>query len=140
MHLLAVTCLAGSKERIASASRTTFGSLRAQKCPQKNDMLDLSGSFTTASLGIQGNLMFRYLITTFRTPQFQTSVIDDHYAFLDNLRRQGKLEIAGPFTDKSGGAYLIKAANLEEARALAYSDPVHTSKSSIVTVYEWNAK
>jgi uncharacterized protein len=84
--------------------------------------------------------MFRYLVTTFRTPQFQTSVIDDHYAFLDRLRQEGRLEIAGPFTDKSGGAYLIRAANLEEARALAFSDPVHTTKSSIVTVYEWNAK
>lgn len=83
--------------------------------------------------------MFRYLVMTFRTPQFETSVIDAHYAFLDRLRQQGQLELAGPFTDKSGGAYLIKAANLEEARALAFSDPVHTSKSSIVTVYEWNA-
>ncbi len=84
--------------------------------------------------------MFRYLVTTFRTPQFQPSVIDAHYAFLDRLRAEGRLELAGPFTDKSGGAYLIRAANLEEAKALAFSDPVHTSQSSIVTVYEWNAK
>jgi uncharacterized protein YciI len=77
---------------------------------------------------------------TFRTPQFQTSVIDEHYAFLYRLRHEGKLELAGPFTDKSGGAYLIRAANLEEARALAFSDPVNTTNSSVVTVYEWNAK
>jgi uncharacterized protein YciI len=84
--------------------------------------------------------MFRYLVTTFRTPQFQTSVIDAHYAFLDRLRQEGRLELAGPFTDKSGGAYVIRAASLEEATALAYGDPVHTSRSSVVTVYEWNAK
>lgn len=84
--------------------------------------------------------MFRYLVTTFRTPQFQPSVIEAHYAFLDELRQEGKLELAGPFTDKSGGAYLIKAASLEEAKALAFSDPVHTSRSSIVAVYEWDAK
>jgi len=84
--------------------------------------------------------MYRYLVVTIRTPQFQTSVIDEHYAFLDRLRQQGKLELAGPFTDKSGGAYLINAASLEEARILAFSDPVYTSNSSIVTVYEWNAK
>lgn len=83
--------------------------------------------------------MYRYLVTTIRTLQFQPSVIDAHYAFLDRLRQQGKLEMAGPFTDKSGGAYLIKATNLEEARALAFSDPVHTTNSSVVTVYEWNA-
>ena len=82
----------------------------------------------------------RYLVTTFRTPQFQMSVIDEHYAFLDRLRAQNKLELAGPFTDKSGGAYVILADNLEEAQAIAFSDPVHTSGSSKVTVYEWNAK
>jgi uncharacterized protein YciI len=85
-------------------------------------------------------MMYRYLVTTIRTPQFLPSVIDEHYAFLDRLRQQGLLELAGPFTDKSGGAYLIKAANLDEARALAFSDPVHTTNSSVVTVYEWNAK
>lgn len=84
--------------------------------------------------------MFRYLVMTVRTPQFQPSVIDAHYAFLERLRQQGQLELAGPFTDKSGGAYLIHACGLDEAKALAFSDPVHTSGSSIVTVYEWNAK
>lgn len=82
----------------------------------------------------------RYLVTTFRTPQFQPSVIDEHYAFLDRLRNQNQLELAGPFSDKSGGAYVILADSLEEAQALAFSDPVHTSGSSRVTVYEWNAK
>jgi len=84
--------------------------------------------------------MYRYLVTAFHTPQFQTSVIDEHYTFLERLRREGKLELAGPFTDKSGGAYLIKAANLDEAKALAFSDPVHTTNSSVVSVYEWNTK
>ncbi|HKB60659.1 MAG TPA: YciI family protein [Gallionellaceae bacterium] len=68
------------------------------------------------------------------------SVIDGHYAFLDRLRQEGKLELAGPFTDKTGGAYVIRADSLEQARELAFSDPVHTTGSSIVTVYEWNAK
>jgi uncharacterized protein YciI len=84
--------------------------------------------------------MFRYLVMTVRTPQFQPSVIDAHYAFLERLRQQGQLELAGPFTDKSGGAYLIRAASLDEAKSLAFSDPVHTSGSSVVTVHEWNAK
>lgn len=84
--------------------------------------------------------MLRYLVTALRTPQFDSSIIDAHLVFLNGLRKQGILELAGPFTDKSGGAYLIKAANLEEASALALSDPVHTSKSSIVTVHEWDAK
>lgn len=80
--------------------------------------------------------MYRYLVITIRTPEFQASVIDAHYAFLDRLRQQGKLELSGPFTDESGGAYLIQAANLEKAKAWAFSDPVHTTHSSVVTVYE----
>jgi uncharacterized protein YciI len=84
--------------------------------------------------------MLHYLVTTIRLPTFQQSAVAEHYAFLDRLREQGNLELAGPFTDKSGGAYLLKAANLEEAKALAFSDPVHTTNSSLVTVYEWNAE
>jgi len=77
---------------------------------------------------------------TLRTSQFQTSVIEAHLAFLEHLRQNGYLELSGPFTDKTGGAYLIKAANFEEAKALVFADPVHTTKSSVVTIYEWNAK
>lgn len=84
--------------------------------------------------------MLRYLIMAIRTPQFQSSVIEAHLAFLERLRQQGNLELAGPFTDKTGGAYVIKAANLDEAKALVFTDPVHLTKSSVVTVYEWNAK
>jgi uncharacterized protein YciI len=84
--------------------------------------------------------MPRYLVTTFRNPGFDPTVIEPHYAFLDRLRAAGQLEMAGPFTDTSGGAYLLRADTPEQARALAMSDPVHTSGSSTVTVYEWAAK
>lgn len=84
--------------------------------------------------------MFKYLVLAMRTPRFQQSVIDPHIAFLDGLRKQGKLEMSGPFTDETGGAYLIKAANIEEAIAIALTDPLHTTKSSIISVYEWNAR
>lgn len=84
--------------------------------------------------------MQRYLIMTLRTPHFDPAVIAPHYAHLDRLRERGVLELFGPFSDKSGGAYLIRAKDLDEARSIAHSDPVHTSGSSKVTVYEWNAK
>lgn len=84
--------------------------------------------------------MHRYLVLTLRTPNFQPSIIEAHYTFLHRLRSEDKLELAGPFTDRSGGAYLLKANDLEEAQALAFADPVHTSGSSVVTVHEWDAK
>jgi len=80
-----------------------------------------------------------YLVTTIRTPRFDASVVPEHYEFLDQLRKAGRLVLAGPFTDKSGGAYLLKAGGLEEAKALAFEDPVYRTRSSNVEVREWNA-
>lgn len=81
----------------------------------------------------------RYLVMAMRTPQFQQSVISAHKQYLAKLKTEGVLELTGPFTDQSGGAYIIRAKDLAEAKALAFGDPIHTSGSSRVTVYEWNA-
>jgi hypothetical protein len=45
-------------------------------------------------------MMYRYLVTTIRTSQIVPSVIDEHYAFLDNLRRHGILELAPHMSEK----------------------------------------
>ncbi len=71
---------------------------------------------------------------------FQTSAVIGHHQFLDRLRTQGRLELAGPFTDRSEGAYLLKAADLAQATELAHSDPLHQTGSSFVTVREWDAR
>ncbi|HEU5046255.1 MAG TPA: YciI family protein [Rickettsiales bacterium] len=84
--------------------------------------------------------MIKYLVMTTRKPTFQQSAIEPHYAFLDELRKQGKLEYAGPFTDKTGGAYLLKVKDMEEAKSIAFRDPVYTTNSSDIKIYEWDAK
>lgn len=84
--------------------------------------------------------MIRYLVMTIRKPQFQDSIIQEHQKYLSQLKEDGFLEMSGPFTDKSGGAYLVAATSLEAAKEIAFSDPVHTSGSSEVSVYEWDAK
>jgi len=83
--------------------------------------------------------MNRYLVLTQRTLGFQPYVIQEHDAFLARLRDGDKLELAGPFTDRSGGAYLIRAANLEEATALAHEDPLHLRGFSRLSIHEWKA-
>lgn len=83
--------------------------------------------------------MLRYLVTVMRTPDFQPSAIAAHVDFLATLKQQGLLELAGPFTDQSGGAYLIRAENLAAAQALAFNDPLYLTQSSTVMVYEWAA-
>ncbi|MDZ4261654.1 MAG: YciI family protein [Pseudomonadota bacterium] len=81
----------------------------------------------------------RCLIMAMRTPQFQQPIIEPHMQYLEKLREQGVLELAGPFADKTGGAYLVAAENLEAAQAIALKDPFHTSGSFVLTVYEWQA-
>ena len=82
----------------------------------------------------------RYLVMAMRKPDFSDEAVAPHLAFLDALRVEGKLEMTGGFSDKSGGAYVLLSASLEEAQALAAADPLTTSGSSVVTVYEWNTR
>jgi uncharacterized protein YciI len=81
----------------------------------------------------------RYLVLTLRRPQFDPAVIEPHYAHLAGLRARGQLELAGPFGDRSGGAYVIRASDLDAAHAIAHADPLHATGASDVRVYEWNA-
>ena len=81
----------------------------------------------------------RYLVLTLRNPDFDPAVIAPHYAHLDRLRAAGALELAGPFGDRSGGAYLLRAADLATATTLAHADPLHASGASRVSVHEWDA-
>jgi uncharacterized protein YciI len=84
--------------------------------------------------------MKRYLVMAMRKPDFDEAVVAPHLAFLDVLRNNGKLEMTGGFSDKSGGAYVLSVDTLAEAQAIAAIDPLATSDSSTLTVYEWNAR
>lgn len=81
----------------------------------------------------------KYLVITRRGPNFRTDVLNDHYAFLARLRSEGKLDCAGPFGDGSGGAYVLIAHGLEEARMVAFSDPLHIRHCSVLEIHEWRA-
>ena len=82
--------------------------------------------------------MKTYLAITLRQPAFNPDCLAPHFAFLDTLRQSGVLIMAGGFSDKSGGAYAFKAENYEKAQALVETDPVVTTHSSSITLYEWN--
>lgn len=83
--------------------------------------------------------MNRYLVLSRRTPGFQPYALQEQRAFLEKLRDAELLELAGPFSDKSGGAYLLRAASLEEATAVAEQDPLHQRGFSRLTIHEWQA-
>lgn len=82
----------------------------------------------------------RYLVLLLRTEHFQPEFIAAHQTFLAELRSSGCLQLAGPFTDQSGGAYLLDCVDVNTAHAIAYRDPLHTSGSSHVTIYEWQTQ
>ncbi|WP_228001551.1 YciI family protein [Nocardia australiensis] len=79
----------------------------------------------------------KYLVMAMRTPHFDTAVIEPHRDFLAALLERGQLCESGHFTDGTGGAYVIYADTFETAREIAFTDPVHTTGSSELTVYEW---
>ena len=75
-----------------------------------------------------------------RTPAFQAEAGIAHQAFLDDLIEQGLLELTGPFTDSSGGAYILRASDLATATQIVHSDPLHLTGSSTLTVHEWRVR
>jgi uncharacterized protein YciI len=83
--------------------------------------------------------MNRYLILLIRRPSLDPARVPLHLAFLDGLREEGRVELSGGFSDKSGGAYLLRAADLAEATAIAQRDPAHVSGGWDITVHEWLA-
>lgn len=83
--------------------------------------------------------MNRYLVLLIRRPQFDPAVVRLHQQFLGDLRAEGRNEMSGPFGDKSGGAYLLKAASMDEAHEIAFRDPAHTRGGWDITLYEWHA-
>jgi uncharacterized protein len=61
-----------------------------------------------------------------------------HLSYINDLYKQGKVVMAGPFTDKQGGMVIYKAESLEEARRLAEADPVVTEGARTLELREWS--
>ncbi|MGP1666654.1 MAG: YciI family protein [Rhodanobacter sp.] len=83
--------------------------------------------------------MNRYLVFLKRRPALDPAVVPQHLAYLDGLRTHGQVELSGGFTDKSGGAYLLRAASLEAAQSLLERDPAYISGGWEITLHEWLA-
>jgi uncharacterized protein YciI len=83
--------------------------------------------------------MKHYLVLAMRKPNFDAAVVAPHLAFLDELRERGLLAMTGGFSDKSGGAYVLKNVdNLEQARVIVAADPLAIQDASELIVHEWN--
>ncbi|ARB36642.1 YciI family protein [Bacillus subtilis] len=81
--------------------------------------------------------MYTYLMLTMRTEKFNQEHVAGHYEFLDRLQAEKRLKMFGPFSDATGGAYVIEADSLEEAAEIGHADPLVASGSSELTIKEW---
>jgi uncharacterized protein YciI len=63
-----------------------------------------------------------------------------HVEFLERLVGEGKIALRGRFTDGSGGLTIFQAQTLEEARAIAESDPYVTAGARHLELREWAMK
>lgn len=82
-----------------------------------------------------------YLVLAMRQPDFNDAVVQPHRDFLDVLQAEGKLQLAGGFTDGSGGAYVLcNVDSLAQAQAIAATDPLVTMQASTLTVHEWTTR
>lgn len=64
---------------------------------------------------------------------------EEHRQWLDDQHRAGRLLFSGPTTDGGYGIYVMLAANLEEAKAVAAQDPHHARAIRQMEVLEWRA-
>ncbi len=63
--------------------------------------------------------------------------LPDHLTYLQQLEAEGSLVLSGPFTDRSGGMVLVRAASLEDARAMAAADPLVIHGVDTYDLREW---
>ncbi|WP_400162338.1 YciI family protein [Brevibacillus sp. TJ4] len=61
-----------------------------------------------------------------------------HLEYINELYKQGKVVMAGPFTDKKGGMAIYKADSYEEAYKMAAADPVIVEGARTLEVREWS--
>ena len=64
---------------------------------------------------------------------------EEHRQWLDDQHKAGRLLFSGPTTDGGYGVYIMLAANLDEAKSIAATDPHHARGIRKMEVLEWRA-
>jgi len=63
-----------------------------------------------------------------------------HFANMERLAKEGKLVLAGPFTEDPAewrGLFIFAVASIEEAKALTATDPVIVSGEMVAEYHRW---
>lgn len=75
------------------------------------------------------------------TPE-TTKVSQGHMANIQRLTKEGKMVVAGPFDGQSGdraltGIFILRVASMDEAKALADSDPAVKAGRFVYEIAPW---
>lgn len=84
--------------------------------------------------------MKRFLFLSQRTDKYTAEVLPDHWAYLESLKAAGKIELSGGFADGTGGAIIVLAESLDEAKEISANDPIIKRGTHQVTIKEWLTK
>ncbi|USG65300.1 YciI family protein [Brevibacillus ruminantium] len=83
--------------------------------------------------------MYYVAMLTITDADLNAKIRPAHLDYINDLYKQGKVVMAGPFTDKKGGMVIYKASSEEEARELAEADPVIKEGARTLELREWGA-
>lgn len=99
-----------------------------------------AASYLRGDRAREGEALTRYAIELRPVPGVarDAALVRDHVAFLRSLDREGRLVLAGPFDDGSGGLVVIRATSLDEARAIAARDPFVARGARDADVRAWS--
>jgi len=99
-------------------------------------------------VGADKNGMRAYVLAILKTGpkdaeiqgEARKAIFKGHFANMNRLAKEGKLAVAGPFNDpekKYRGLFILAVATVEEAKALAETDPTVKAGVLIVEYVPW---
>lgn len=98
---------------------------------------------TAKSRGALAMELFVIQSTPVAAPEALQAVLPAHLAYQKEIEARGQLFLAGPMSDDTCelmqgiGLIVYKAASLDEAKAIADADPMHSEGVRTYTVRKW---
>ncbi|MDQ0189601.1 hypothetical protein JI721_08965 [Alicyclobacillus cycloheptanicus] len=78
-------------------------------------------------------------LLTIVDPELNQRVRPDHLKYISDLYEQGKVVMAGPFTDGKGGMVVYECDSEAQASELANADPVVKAGARTLELRAWQA-
>jgi uncharacterized protein YciI len=80
------------------------------------------------------------IISNLINNQKTSSHREEHQNYLSRLKKEGKLILAGRFSNGKGGAYIISANSQKEAEEITFNDPYHRNGLRKYSIFGWERK